>query len=629
VAGAAVIDAALTCPLLVVRQGRVRFTHELFARFLAAEQLSVAAPDTASLAQQLRDSRHHDLAEWIVILEVDEDRRLELLLILADADLLLIAMRGQFGPAMAVRVQEAARRLLKETCAVTSSAAFDSRQQEGHDVGHWQVPTHRSARDQALLSAVGLGLRHGLLLPEVAALAEATDRRCSQEMLELVRNGHRSAISTVVEATYGSTWPNLTTAGLPISIVVRACQRAFFAGRRPPGDGPGATTFLEVAPADPRWGLLYLALLLLHHERASDMTLLPDLLRAAWEAGGHRLRMLALERVTDHAGVVDDTTRHRIRQLLNGLDADGNILLSTSLVDALAGYDELEPAETLDSLRTRIAAILAQPRHPLAAASARQIIGGQFENESVVGPCYQAVRELDDERMLRLCTIAANGDNTMRIHAEWLMRQITDRLEHADDAARALVRAAATRIDPGEMMVQEAVQAHLVAMHGWGRIADALPLPEPSDGGIGARAWRLVDELLFGLLRDQPLPAAAVDGIWTELLDLCAPAAVDVLYHLRTAAILDCLSGDHPYFRLALAYPRQVLRLLEWGLANRHTLMTTVRSGHPDWREEIIVSELGRLGTRHTADFLRAHLDDPTIGSQVVTAIRVIEQRHS
>ena len=111
--------------------------------------------------------------------------------------------------------------------------------------------------------------------------------------------------------------------------------------------------------------------------------------------------------------------------------------------------------------------------------------------------------------------------------------------------------------------------------------ASPRPLPDPggSDGDVGQRAWRLVDELIFRLERDDPAAGDEAARCWQELHGPCAPAAVDVLFMVRSAHVLGSPAhrGRQPYERLVSAYPDQVRALLQWGLPNRTRLVPAMR----------------------------------------------------
>ena len=209
----------------------------------------------------------------------------------------------------------------------------------------------------------------------------------------------------------------------------------------------------------------------------------------------------------------------------------------------------------------------------------------------------------------------------------WLLREIADRAEMTDEAGREVLREAATTV-ADSWMPQETVQAHLEGLRGWARIAEALPDPGGSDSDIGRRAWRLVDELIFRLERDDPATGDEAARCWQELLGRCAPAAIDVLFMIRSAHALGSPAdrGCQPYERLISAYPDQVRALLHWGLSNRTRLVPAMREPH-DELPRYMIGQLGRVGDAGTVALLHAYLPDPDLGAMAVEAIRTIEHR--
>lgn len=179
-------------------------------------------------------------------------------------------------------------------------------------------------------------------------------------------------------------------------------------------------------------------------------------------------------------------------------------------------------------------------------------------------------------------------------------------------------------------MSQEAVQAHLEGLRGWARLAEALPDPVSTDGDIGWRARRLADDLIFRLERDDSATGEEAAQCWQELLGRCAPAAVDVLFMVRSANMLGCYAhpAAAPYERLISAYPDQVRALLQWGLPNRARLVPTIERLGPD-RDlaNYMIGELGQVGNAVTMALLHAYLPDPGLGPVAVEAIRTIERR--
>jgi hypothetical protein len=209
----------------------------------------------------------------------------------------------------------------------------------------------------------------------------------------------------------------------------------------------------------------------------------------------------------------------------------------------------------------------------------------------------------------------------------WLLREIADRAEMTDAVGREVLREAATTI-ADSWMPQEAVQAHLEGLRGWARIAEALPDPGGSDADVGRGTWRLVDELIFRLERGDPATGEEAGRCWQELLGRCAPAAVNVLFMVRSAEALGSYAdrGTPEYERLIKAYPDQVQALLQWGLPNR-TRLVPITWVSPGEVPRYMIGELGRVGDAGTVALLHAYLPDPDLGPVAVEAIRTIERR--
>jgi hypothetical protein len=622
------VDVVLGCPLLAVRQGRVSFTHEQFARFLTAEHLVIDSADPAALAGELNDPRHTGLRAFAVTIERDDNRRSDLLLELAEAGLLEAAEAGQFGAGVSARVRGVLTGVLTEAKAATAAAELHPPAEAAAVMGgHWRMPGPRSARDAALLTVAGRCLRRGSYLPEVAALLDATDARCAAEMRRLREEGYTAPVSAVIAAAYCPGWsPASRHDCLPASLVVAACEQHWQGRDEPQAPSGAAGAVLQGAGPPARWGRLYLALELADPDSDEDLGYLPSLVQAAWQARGYYLRLKALDTAHRVGRRLDSQTRAHLAEVLASFDVSGNIMLSSILVEALAACDAVEPMNTLDQIRAEIEAVLAEPDNPLAWSMASGIYFRQFEEEDVVGPYFEAVAELDDRRKLQLCVMAARAGREYQ--PGWLLREIADRAELTDGAGQEVLRAAATTVAADSVMPQEAVQAHLEGLRGWARVAAALPDPVGGDGDIGRRAWRLVDELIFRLERDDPVTGEEAARCWQELLGRCASAAVDVLFMVHSASALGSFAGrgPRPYERLIKAYPDQVRALLQWGLPNRGQLVPTMRMPPGDL-PRYMIGELGRIGDAGTVALLHAYLPDPDLGRLAVEAIRMIERR--
>jgi hypothetical protein len=623
-------DAILGSPLLTLTQGRAGFTHELFGRFLTAEQLVLDTGDIAAVADALRDPRHADLLVHAVALVHDRNRR-DLLLALADPRLLSAAVRGRYGNETAAAISSEVSAALAEATAA-APGAWLVRQDGGPDdmhEGEWQMTAPRTSSQQALLQVAGTCLHEGRFLEETGRLLDATDRRCAEQMRQLSDAGHRAAISTVVRATYSGFYYTDERELLkpPASVVINACERSRIWRQHPgPQPSPALTMWDSPALARPRWGRLTATLLLLDLDVDEDTRLLPDVFTAAWAANGYHLRLRALERAWVSARSADAATRERMRAALDDCDTS-NIFLNSSLFEALAAYGGLDPVNTEESIREEIDEILASPRNPDARAAARRVAGMVFEDQALHGPYAEVLFALEPADYLRLHVMAALSEEFPFNH-DWLMNAIVERLEFVDDDAKSALRNAVLSMHWDSPFRQETVGAHLIALRGWAAIAGTLPPSAETDGDIARRAWRIIDELLFAVLRGSDPADGKLSALWAELLDLCAPAAADVLAHLKAARMHEHNDGEPGmYERLLTACPDQVRQVIEWAVRNPNRLTAIFSNGPADDRLVSLIEDLAVIGTDDTATLLQSYASDAEIGSVAVTAIRAIKRR--
>ncbi|MEV4516561.1 NERD domain-containing protein [Dactylosporangium sp. NPDC049525] len=623
-----VIDAVLGSPLLNPTQGHVAFRHETLARFLAAEHLLLDAADSHALAEALRDPRNLDLHDHVVALEPDPHRKRDLLLEMADVDLLCAAVRGEYGTATAQAISTEVSAVLTDACAAVDEARLvrDDGMPDVDWSSYWTADVSRSIRQQALLGAAGACLADGYFLSEVGTLLDRSDSRCAEEMRRLRAEGHRSAVSVVVQATYGRLQygNDRERRRLAVSVVVNGCERGWNRRRRLAGQSP--TRILWTLPGQRRWGRLTAALLLIDSEDPADLMLLPDVFSAAWKVGGYHMRLTALTAAEESAYRADEVTRQRMRTALDECGRD-SIMLNSLLFETLAAYDALEPLNTEESIRAQIAGILAAPADSQAWQAAQGMIGMHFEDQRLHGPYSEVISALEDTESLRLHVLAARS-STFPCNRDWIMAEIVERLDHADDDTREVLRDAVLYLDWSHPFRQEVVCAHLIALHGWARLANRLPAAPPTDDQSPKRAWRIVDELLFAAIVGSNNYTVELTALWTELRGPLAAAAVDVLAHLQSVSTWRReLMQPSSYERLLTTWPDQCRKLLEWCIESPDRITATFDNGPAHDARRHLVGALAHIGTRSTAELLKPHITDPDIGAAAVAAIRAIEYR--
>jgi hypothetical protein len=473
---------------------------------------------------------------------------------------------------------------------------------------------------RSLLVAAVRCLDHGLFLEDTAALLEVTDDLVEQTVAMLRASGIRNPITAVVASTYGI--PRLGEGMLPASLIADALQFHSRWPGRERGD-VAASAALYSSKHGRRWGVLHVALELTDAERSADRALFPELLAAAWSAGGYHLRLLALDTARYMGGAIRGTAEFDlVRDFLSQIESS-HWGLNSVLAEALATFDGIEAISSLAGIQDEIAEVLAAPPSTEADMAAYRIFSSQFENERILGPYCEAIDCLSEEDRRRLLTMAARGRSEHSMFGDTLIAELTQAARSDDLEIFEVLRHEAVRLDSESGFPQDAVAVHVLAVQGLAIFTAQLPDPDP---GL-PRAWRLTDELILALARgnERELHDAGA-RCWPELLSSEAGAAVDVLYNVAHAH--GTVQGaTSTYKMLTEAFPDQVRELLAWGLAHPDMLIRTTRASARRDHQQFIIRELGRLGSRATSALLEPWVADPHLGDEAATAIREL-RRH-
>lgn len=623
--------------LLVVGPQRLAFTHESFGRFLATEHIVLNSASGHELAQFLSEPALADLSDLAMNVEKDSGRRLETLTALADAELIAKAARGHNGPETETQVRAAMAETLRCAAAITVGARFvytdDLERPASIFPGHWILPRPTSNADLAFLTACGLCLADGILVPEVVELLDATDAHSAAAMRDLRERGVRTPITAVVAATYT---PGITHHGprhpgrgdLPATTILRACESDRIRFGKESSHEPHGTRVRFGAPGPARWGRIRAALLVRNLDSLEDLNLTTQLVEEAWNLGGYHLRLKALETAPGAAWRMARTSREALERVLDGFDVSGNLVYSTLLIEALAACGSIEPITTAEEIREDIDHVLRNRHLPESGMIARSILGRMFEAETIHGPYAEVVTGLEPRELVALCGLSICNDTDAEVTStrNWAIEKIADHIHLAETDIRRAIEEIAAEPPLPTMMAGDGVKAHFEALRAWSQIAETLPDPAATSTDPPAQTWRLIDELVFPLIRGEH-PAEHAPRIWDELSGPCRPSAVDALLQLRrlqrwrgtTAAI---------YPQLTRQYPEQLRSLYEWALENWPKVTSSVEH-HFHTTRDALVSELSQIGNTRTGAMLRKHINDPDLASVIIQAIRAIETRQA
>ena len=628
------IDDTLASPLVTLHQGRLRFVHESLGRFLAAEHLVLSTVDGTNLAQLLAQPTHHELQHYAIHLEREPVRLYDTIRHLADWLLLSDAARGKFGEATAKYAQADITELLVQAAAVAREATLTVTDPSTVTMfGTWSSPRRWSPIDRAMLAAAGHCVRGGLFLHEIGALMDGTDVAMRASISALRAGGSRAAVSTVVGSTFAPFDPGTDAA--PASIVAHAARVTHVFGD---SDTAEPTATLMWKPNPHCYGRLYMAALLSHPVRhPDDAEHLPDLVETGLAVGGFHLRLELLQAAMYGCTSLKGHARQRMIDVLQDYTPQlGDWATSTSLIEALAGYDEIDPLNSLEDIQESLADALADQDDADNQSVARTAVSNMFEDERILGPFSEAIGSLSDDQRLTLYAMSVLAPG-MSIHNDFTVRHLAD-AACGDGIVASALAVHAGAVPPQWGMVQEEAAAHLQALRGWAKISSTLPpkMPtdpdHPQDPAIEI-AWRLVDELLLALLRGEPDHVRA-EEIWQQLSTELPIAATCVLADVNSALLFAnysaSISGEPqfiPHQVLLAAYPEQIRRLLEWALGQRDQFGPARQRG-PWSAGSYIVRTLAVVGTADTADLLRHHyIHDDQVGGDAVAAVHAIDAR--
>lgn len=626
------IDDTLACRLLSVRQGLVRFSHESFARFLAAEELVLSARDGAELAQLLSQPAHHDLQHHALSLEADPERRYDAIRGMGSAELLAAAAGGEFGADTAKQAQADITELLVSATATAGSAVFD-RSDDIDDwmSGSWQLQRAWTPMEFAALSAAGRCAHRGLFLGEIGALMDATDTVLRNAMIELRDAGSRRSISTVIAASFA---PMASRDSLAASVVASAAEhQRVFTKALPAEPAPVAT---------PLWrhnsrcfGRLYLAAILSQRIRHPiDGQNLPDLVETGLAAGGYHLRLELIQAAQFACRVLDSGSRTRMINVLNAYQPDpGDWGTSSLLIEALASYDQITPMTTLKAITEQINEVLVDHNDPDRRRLARGIVASQYEDERILGPYTEAIDALPEHKRLTLFAMSVLAPGYGSISNPYALRHLADGVRSPDGIIGAALAHYAGAVPDDTVVRSEDVASHLHGLQGWAKISETLPPSTNSRDEPFAVAWRMFDELLLRLVRAEADEAAA-DAIWRQLLADFPAHAAQIMSDIYRADMSLVTYHDKPgqefspHRMLVHTYPEQLRQLTEWALAHRAQLT------RPDWPHAYgdlavyAIRTLALVGTADTADLLRHHyIHDTALGREAIHAVQAIDTR--
>ncbi|MBI3756517.1 MAG: NERD domain-containing protein [Deltaproteobacteria bacterium] len=621
----AFVGPLLDCGLVELRHGQCSFRHEMLQEFFEAEGLLENGAAAADIASAVAQPRNRRLAALVLGgLPTRADVR-TVLRALGSAELMRDCLLGHYGEETAAGAAEEAFQLFKKVQQRITEGSYPI----DFYRSHLSPPPPSDAEEQweqVVATAIGYSAARGYFLEELANLVSRLDRQFlkaarelnGKDRLLLLDQGFRSAFASNRGSPIGEILGTLratrrTSWGAAIQNRVR--QLCF------PSEGLGP-------------GRLLLACYLLHGVGEAVYPMLFELLQNCWKTEIYLLRIASLELIEWVSRHVPDAFRTELASLIDSLDYAGNLMLSTAIVEALAGLDALEPISSLEQAENALRTVLSQPDDPGAQERAYHLLMQMFE-EIDQGVHFEAIENLPTADHALLFIMAALGAPEGGWSTGYILQELCRLSELYGEGDVRAVQAFSKYADlPNAKtnVIQDSVAAFAWAVIGLSKHGEDFPqLKRPMKAE--EVAWRALGEILFWMhkpnLSDQECRSQCAP-LWRRLINGFATATVEPLMLLEQFFSEQALTETKGLQVVREVFEEEIQELLERALGNLDGLSSLFEVGKwgslSEKRQTYVIRTLGEIGNRETIAKLQVFADHPKLGVAAVEAIRKLSR---
>jgi NACHT domain len=552
-----ILDELFRSGLLEVRQGYCAFRHELLARFFQALAFVHRNDRADILASELAKPRYSHLAEFVISLQSDANKIRSCLRELEGPTVIAVVadcLRGHMGNLARELVSKDVRDLFHaghrelestelslELTGRGSGFTFSTLEVKG--VADW------TKYDRALMVALGLVLSDGLFFDETVDLIRQTDLTCKDKNAVMINTKSADAVdfeSDLFASLYAFTYSDNRHV-FPASVITNAFSQDYHGRRRASLTDKVRTLCRQLYRETP--GVLRLICLSLRHwllDSDDDIApLLPALLRACWDTKIYHVRLEVLHLVTDFGRSLHEPIKGDIEKTISSLDWEGNPLLSTLLIEALAAFGSLEPITTSGEIIDEFRRILEDPDSEVAQQQAYNAVSNVFE-EIYDNLYWEAIKSLSVSDQVKLLTMASLGAPPYgMVTPSWILKEL---IRLNDPLSLRGFQRWATEIDPDTPSTQEATKCYFLGVRGCARFLKSPPLLKTPDTPDHL-AWTLYGEIIFWTCKPD-LDEAEIHTRcalpWKRLQHEVPLSAVDPMMHLNRISVFEAIQERHP-----------------------------------------------------------------------------------
>lgn len=339
------------------------------------------------------------------------------------------------------------------------------------------------------------------------------------------------------------------------------------------------------------------------------------------------MRLDALYAVQDHTHQVEEPVRSELIESVKKLDWEGNLGLSTTIIEVLASYEALEVGITVDDATKEILRLLEDWENPFNYQPAYTICTNVFE-DVFQGVYYEAISKLTPENRGKLLTMAALGAPEYSFNIAWILEQLVEM--DFPNAIKAYLKWGIIPYSEGPS-IDEAIRAFLWATIGLAHYSDKLPcLNRPLRDDEAA--WRAYGEIIFWLHKPSITESSMREKCapcWERLESLYIRAALDPLFLIEKS-----MKWGAEYNKVTIKDPLIVFSSEVKGiLAECVKIMPELTSLFKfiNWRRQennkFIIETLGKIGDETTIPLLEPILESDELGADAARTIRKIRER--
>ena len=618
--------------LLTIRGERVSFTHEMFFHAFAAENVVRCAGDCpAALLTALASPLNAERKAFILGAIDDNLFRAEVLEGLEDAQSIGACLSGECGRAAQEWAEERCGSLLKRLRAEALSASFSV-----SDRGWWKITFDEAAletwtaSERAQIAAMPQRIVEGQYLDEALDIIGILDTRLSEEESRL-RDEARKRKIPLRSALFANAYVPWSDTELGISQI---CKDLHGRLNRTVGGAVVRTIRRKLEADSLSAGQVYFLLML---SRGSDVSvsLIVRALKAHWAAAPYHLQLDLLD-AARMCFWTNDIDRAALIAALEELPRPKNVIISTSILEALQGLGALEESEHEYTavVWNQIRDCIADPENADNCTTAYSLYACQFDHP-YCGAYSQVVADLPEDQRKTLLTMAANGAHETAFFLDLLLIELSSLGDVA--VGESIVRFAA--LPPTDSaMPQDSIAIFVAAHFALARLGYPLPNRRDEANDPSAEALAACGAILYWCNReglDEPTWRRACEESMSLLMQHERGAALHVLNLCGEAFAqrVERSLGEEPADRsIVPSFHVEATEICRHALARRESLVGYFRHYSEFHRQRDLafsIHVLAQQGNSTDLRLLRELADDAVLGTSAIAAIRAIEDRQS